>query len=118
MERLSLGGPGLTDEGLRRLLDLKKLDLLSIMGRFDTDRMGWTSGGHITDAGLLHLERFKRLGYLEIYSDHSFSEEAVRRLWQELPYLYRLILNGRVSGRPATMAVRTGPPTERRSRPR
>jgi len=94
IDRLGLGGAGLTDEGLKRLANLKKLDLLTILGKFDSNIGNWTSGGHITDKGLSYLENFKQLSYVEIYSDSNFSNEAIHRLYEQLPNLYRLNLNG------------------------
>ena len=94
IDRLGLGGAGLTDEGLKRLANLKKLDLLTIQGRFDKSIGNWGPGGHITDKGLGYLEAFQRLVFVEIYSDTTFSEEAVQRLYQQLPNLYHLNLNG------------------------
>lgn len=94
IDRLGLGGAGLTDEGLKRLANLKKLDLLTIVGRFDKNKGNWGPGGHITDKGLGYLENFKQLSFVEIYSDSSFSDEAIQRLYEQLPNLYRLNLNG------------------------
>ncbi len=94
IDRLGLGGAGLTDEGLKRLANLKKLDLLNITGRFDKNKGDWSPGGHITDKGLGYLEAFQRLVFVEIYSDSNFSDEAVQRLWEQLPNLYHVNLNG------------------------
>jgi len=105
IDRLGLGGAGLTDEGLKRLANLKKLDLLTILGKFDTTIGNWTPGGHITDKGLGYLGDFKQLTFIEIYSDSSFSDEAIQRLYGQLPNLYRLNLNGS-DKRPASIGVR------------
>lgn len=105
IDRLGLGGAGLTDEGLKRLANLKKLDLLNITGRFDEKRGTWGPGGHITDKGLGYLENFKGLVYVEIYSDSTFSDEAVQRLWDQLPNLYHLNLNCS-NTRPSGLGVR------------
>jgi hypothetical protein len=106
IDRLGLGGAGLTDEGLKRLANLKKLDLLTILGKFDSNIGNWTSGGHITDKGLGYLENFKQLSYVEIYSDSNFSSEAIQRLYEQLPNLYRLNLNGS-NTQPTGMGVST-----------
>jgi len=105
IDRLGLGGAGLTDEGLKRLANLKKLDLLTIVGRFDKNKGNWTSGGHITDKGLGYLENFKQLSFVEIYSDSNFSDEAVQRLYEQLPNLFHLNLNGS-DKQPAGIGVR------------
>jgi hypothetical protein len=94
IDRLGLGGAGLTDEGLKHLANLKKLNLLNILGRFDENKGNWGPGGHITDKGLGYLEDFKQLSYVEICSDSNFSNEAVQRLYEQLPNLGRLNLNG------------------------
>ena len=105
IDRLGLGGSGLTDEGLKHLANMKKLDLLNITGRFDKDKGTWSPGGHITDKGLRYLEAFPLLVYVEIYSDSNFSQEAVQHLWEQLPNLYHLNLNGS-NTRPSGIGVK------------
>jgi len=105
IDRLGLGGAGLTDEGLKHLANLQKLDLLNIRGRFDENKGHWGPGGHITDKGLRYLEAFPRLVFVEIYSDSDFSADAVQRLWEQLPNLYHLNLNGS-NARPSGIGVK------------
>jgi len=82
MECLNLSGFGLTDEGLKHLANMKKLNVLSL-------------NGHFTDEALRTLGQFKQLGRLDIYTDETFSDPAVRRLRQTLPNLHILRINGR-----------------------
>ncbi|MBN1505775.1 MAG: hypothetical protein JW955_02960 [Sedimentisphaerales bacterium] len=104
IDRLGLGGARLTDEGLKHLANLQKLDLLNIHARFDKTIGNWSPGGHITDQGLRYLEAFPRLVFVEIYSDSEFSTEAVHRLYEHLPNLYHLNLNGS-NTRPSGLGV-------------
>jgi Leucine-rich repeat (LRR) protein len=76
------GGLGLTDEGLKYLSNMKKLNLLSI------------EINNLTDQGLRYLEEFKSLRILDIYSENDFSDAALSRLWNELPNLSLLRING------------------------
>lgn len=94
MERLGIGGPGLTDEGLKYLANMKKLNLLYIRGAWDRSKQAFDGGGNITDKGLRQLEGLKALGVLEIYSDNTFSDAALRHLLKELPNLFTLRING------------------------
>jgi len=75
MERLGIGGPELTDDGLRHLAGVKRLNHLTI------------DDGHITDSGLNHLAGFKDLGYLNITATGNISVQAKRLLRQKLPNL-------------------------------
>ena len=95
MERLGIGGSGLTDEGLRCLTNMKKLKLLYIRGRWD-GKKGTFESSSITNEGLRHLGQLKALGVLEIYSDYDFSDAALSRLLRELPNLSTLKINGAV----------------------
>ena len=93
LEHLSIGGAGLTDEGLKYMANMKKLDRLCIFAGFDASKMGYGSGGDITDKGLGYLEELKQLHVLDIQSDNSFSDTALRRLQRELPNLFILKIN-------------------------
>jgi hypothetical protein len=93
MERLLIGGPGLTDKGLESLTGMKKMSLLTISGSFDESKMAFGSGGKITDQGLRFLEGLKQLQHLEINSDTAFSAAAIRHLEDALPNLYSLRIN-------------------------
>ena len=94
LERLGIGGSGLTDEGLKYLANMNKLNLLYIRGAWDRSKHVFKGGGNITDKGLRQLEGLKSLVQLEIYSDNTFSDAALRRLQRELPNLFRLRING------------------------
>jgi hypothetical protein len=96
MQRLGAGGSGLTDKGLKYLANMKKLNLLYIRGAWDTSRRAYGSGGNFTNEGLRHLEGLKALRMLEIYSEHTFSDPALRHLQRELPNLFRLRINGAI----------------------
>lgn len=74
LERFNIGGPNLTDDGLKYLAHMKNLNHLTILGDF-------------TDQGLRHLEGFKALHYLRIYSAQNFSQKALKRLRDNLPHL-------------------------------
>jgi hypothetical protein len=73
-EFINLGGDGITDEGLAILARLPKLNRLIV-------------DGHITDAGLRHLEAMPALSWLEIRSPHPISQMAVQQLRDKLPCL-------------------------------
>lgn len=94
MERLNIGGSGMTDAGLKYLTGMKKLNHLSILKGFDTDKRDYADGGNITDEGLRQLKELKQLNFLNIYSDNDFSDTALRSLWRELPNLSALRING------------------------
>jgi thiol-disulfide isomerase/thioredoxin len=74
LERFNIGGPNLTDDGLKYLAHMKHLNHLSLAGDF-------------TDQGLRHLEGFKALHFLRIYSAQNFSQEALQHLRDNLPHL-------------------------------
>jgi hypothetical protein len=94
MELLGIGGSDLTDEGLKHLTGMRKLNHLSILSGYDRDKRDYGSGGNITDEGLRQLGKLKQLQFLDIYSDNDFSDAALRRLWNELPNLFTLRING------------------------
>ena len=64
---MTVGGPRLTDDGLRHLAGMKKLDLLNIQGAF-------------TDAGLRRLEALTSLRFLDLQTSEKISPQAVERL--------------------------------------
>ena len=67
----------LTDEGLRHLRKLTKLEYLSL---------GDSGGGHgITDAGLKHLEGLTNLRELVIGDNRGVSEAGIKELQKALP---------------------------------
>ncbi len=74
LERLFVGGDGLTDEGLVYLEDKRKLYQLNLRGK-------------ITDEGLRHLEGLKAMRHLDINSELGLSAQAVNRLQSQLPNL-------------------------------
>jgi beta-lactamase regulating signal transducer with metallopeptidase domain/peroxiredoxin/Leucine-rich repeat (LRR) protein len=74
LERFNIGGPDLTDDGLKYLAHMKNLNHLTITGDF-------------TDQGLRHLDGLKALSLLRIYSANNFSQEALKRLRDNLPHL-------------------------------
>lgn len=80
MVTLAVGGQGLTDNGLKHLSNMKKLDSLTITGNF-------------TDEGLRYLEGFKALRRLEITSNNKFSRAALNRLRRNLPNLHTFNIN-------------------------
>ncbi|MBE0536639.1 MAG: hypothetical protein IH624_13315 [Phycisphaerae bacterium] len=79
-EFINLGGDGITDEGLTAIAHLPKLDRLII-------------DGHITDAGLRHLESMPALSWLEIRSPHPISQIAIQQLRQKLPCMTIVRIN-------------------------
>ena len=80
MDRLILGGSGITDRGLASLTKMSKLDLLNIKGTF-------------TDAGVQHLGGLKGLKHLTLSSANDFSPAAKERLRKSLPNLVRFTIN-------------------------
>jgi hypothetical protein len=74
MERLNIGGPGVTDSGLVHLARMEKLNHLTISGQF-------------TDAGLRYLEGLTSLRLLGLEPKGQVSSEGLRRLQQTLPAL-------------------------------
>lgn len=88
MERLAIGGPGVTDQGLENLSGMEKLNSLNISGQ-------------ITDAGLRRLEEFKSLEYLTVQSTENLSAKAVDRLYAALPFLRRFSINDNQAGKQA-----------------
>ena len=75
LERLSIGGPGLTDRALASLANMHRLDSLHLSGNF-------------TDAGLRQLEGLKGLQHVTLYSGSNFTSAAKERLRANLPNLY------------------------------
>ena len=75
MERLVIGGAGVTDGGLSSLANMHRLDSLNVTGNF-------------TDEGLRRLEGLTSLRYLWVYSGNNFSPAAKERLRKSLPNLY------------------------------
>jgi hypothetical protein len=75
LERLSIGGDGLTDEGLARLTGLPRLNSLTL-------------SGHFTDAALVHLQKLPDLVMLGFSkSGARFSQAAVSRFKENTPRL-------------------------------
>jgi hypothetical protein len=77
MERLGVGGPKVTNDGLVHLTGMKKLKNLTLKG-------------DITDEGLGHLESLQSLQFLNIQSESACSRAAVDRLRAALPNLFTL----------------------------
>ena len=77
LERLNIGGSGLTDKGMAYLANMKNLNHLSVTG-------------DITDRGLRHLEGLQSLRFLNITSDSACSNAAIERLRTKLPNLHTL----------------------------
>jgi hypothetical protein len=77
LQRLDMGDAKLTNEGLRHLENMRKLDLLVISGSF-------------TSQGLESLEGLRALRTLMITSAAPLSEQALARLQGKLPNLTRL----------------------------
>jgi hypothetical protein len=73
MERLNIGGPELTDDGLRHLAGMRSLNHLTI------------DDGNITDAGLGHIAGFKALSYLNITTRGRITAAGKRLLREKLP---------------------------------
>jgi len=82
LDRLSVGGPQLTDTTLSYLSNMKKLKTLHVTGNF-------------TDQGLRHLEGLDSLESLRIYPSRDFSQSALQRLRDRLPNLRYLDANTR-----------------------
>lgn len=94
MERLSVGGHGVTDAGLVHLAEMDQLNSLNI-------------SGNITDAGLRHIEKLKSLESLTVNSQKNFSPGAVKRLRANLPNVRAFNLDkNRAKGRAAGRAAR------------
>lgn len=74
LERLGIGGPTVTDEGLRHLRGLKVLNHLSLEGNF-------------TDAGLRQLESNPLLRIVSFDGGRSFTQEGLERFLSALPHL-------------------------------
>ena len=77
LERLSVGGPQLTDTTLSYLSNMKRLKTLHIAGNF-------------TDQGLRFLEGLDSLEYLNINPRREFSQSALQELHDRLPNLRNL----------------------------
>lgn len=93
MERLVIGGAGVTDRGLASLTNMHRLDSLNITGS-------------LTDEGLRHLEGLKSLRYLWIYSGNNFDPAAKERLRKSLPNLVFFTADDdRAVGRSAVAAM-------------
>jgi hypothetical protein len=86
MDRLTIGGPELTDNGLGHLRGMKKLDMLNIYG------------GRFTGEGLEHLEDLDALAYLTLIGEHSFSQDDIRHLFEALPHLYTAQIGSKPPG--------------------
>ena len=76
MEGLTIGGPNLTDDGLKNLRNMKNMVVLNI------------HGGRFTDKGLRYLEGLTALRTLRIEADNDFSKEALEQLQKKLPNLH------------------------------
>jgi len=103
LEDLTLGGPGVGDEGMRHLAPLVRLKYLQIGGgpnltddglkhlahmhRLDSLNI---SDGRITDRGLECLYPLKTLHILRIVTTAPISGQAIARLRTELPHLQAL----------------------------
>lgn len=74
LERLNIGGPTVTDEGLRHLHGLKVLNHLSVEGNF-------------TDAGLRQLESNPLLRIVSFSGEKAFTREGLERFVAALPHL-------------------------------
>jgi hypothetical protein len=82
LERLTVGGPQLSNTTLSSLSSMKKLKILHITGSF-------------TDQGLRHLEGLDSLEYLNINPRREFSQSALQRLHDRLPNLRDLAADAR-----------------------
>ena len=74
LERLSIGGNGLTDDGVTYLAQLPNLTSLTLSGTF-------------TDATLVHLRKLQRLGLLDFMSGTNFSPRALSDFRANMPNL-------------------------------
>jgi len=74
---LEITNAHLTDDGLKHISDMKKLDSLTI-------------SGDITEQGLHHLEGLKALTYLRIITPKNINPEAIQRLIDIIPNLPRI----------------------------
>ncbi|MHC4639336.1 MAG: leucine-rich repeat domain-containing protein, partial [Planctomycetota bacterium] len=77
LDWLGISGANLTDDGLKYLTNMRRLNNLSITGN-----------GNFTDNGLRYLEGLKALGSLKITSKNNFSRAALVRLRKNLPNLH------------------------------
>jgi len=74
LERLSIGGNGLTDDGMAYLAQLPNLNSLTLSGTF-------------TDATLVHLQKVQRLGLLDFMSGANFTPRALSDFRAKMPHL-------------------------------
>jgi len=109
---LTVGGPSITDEGLRNLVNMKRLDMLNIYG------------GRLTARGLEYLEQLDSLANLTLIGEHNFSRSSMRRLFFVLPNLIMVRTGSKWPGQMVTRQQvmarqRNYPPSSRRqpSRP-
>jgi len=93
----AMGDTRFTDDGLKHLADLAKLQELTIRGT------------HITDAGLVHLQGLKNLKKLNV-NDTSVSPQGVNELRKHLP---GCDVNFKIGDQPVR-AAKEGATTERR----
>jgi Leucine-rich repeat (LRR) protein len=84
LERLSIGGNGLTDDEVAYLAQLPSLNSLTLSGTF-------------TDATLTHLRKLQRLGLLDFMSGANFTPRALSDFRASMPnlFLYRDFENKR-----------------------
>jgi hypothetical protein len=103
LERLSLVGPGIGDEGLKHLASLTRLESLSVGGSPSLTDAGLRHlvnlhrldsllihDSRITERGLAHLYPLKTLRTLRIATSVPISKQAMVRLGTELPRLQTL----------------------------
>jgi len=82
LERLSVGGDRVTDAGLTYLEGMNSLTLLSLEG-------------NITDEGLRQVGKLGSMSHLYLKTPNECSPAALDRLWEALPQLCDLRLNGK-----------------------
>lgn len=97
LEMLTIPGEGITDEGLVHLAGMEQLDMLTIRG-------------HITDAGLRQLAKYKSLGSVNINTTERVSQAAMKQLHTSLPNLWMFSVNQNRAGirRPKRKPMRSG----------
>ncbi|RPJ24923.1 MAG: hypothetical protein EHM35_15975 [Planctomycetaceae bacterium] len=74
LERLSVGGNGLTDDGVAYLAQLPNLTSLTLSGTF-------------TDSALVHLRKLQNLELLDFMSGTNFTPRALNEFRTSMPNL-------------------------------
>jgi len=107
IKRLQITGVGIADEGVRHLSGMVNIEFLNIIcpgeegitdealkymaGMHKLNRL-YIKDGHFTDKALDYLVDMRSLSWLELTSDFAFSTKAIRDFRQKKPKITRLQL--------------------------